>query len=114
MFARVRPMLGFKRFETAAVAIRGIELAEKIKKGQFQVSGLTGKPMTMPNLWAVALAAYNAGPRVAGSESLGFRGPTGPEGVFPGHAPATVRRGGLYQGARPRGRGRRGPGPICA
>jgi len=27
---RIRPMLGFKRFETAAVAIRGIELAEKI------------------------------------------------------------------------------------
>jgi transposase-like protein len=31
---RVRPMLGFKRFETAAVTIRGIELAEKIKKTQ--------------------------------------------------------------------------------
>ena len=27
---RVRPMLGFKRFETAAVTLRGIELAEKI------------------------------------------------------------------------------------
>ena len=27
-------MLGFKRFETAAVTIRGIELAEKIKKHQ--------------------------------------------------------------------------------
>jgi hypothetical protein len=32
---RVRPMLGFKRFETAAVTIRGFELAEKIKKHQF-------------------------------------------------------------------------------
>ena len=32
---RIRPMLGFKRFETAAVTIRGIELAEKIKKHQF-------------------------------------------------------------------------------
>jgi transposase-like protein len=29
---RIRPMLGFKRFETAAGTIRGIELAEKIKK----------------------------------------------------------------------------------
>jgi transposase-like protein len=29
---RIRPMLGFKRFETAAVTIRGIELAAKIKK----------------------------------------------------------------------------------
>jgi hypothetical protein len=26
------PMLGFKRFETAAVTIRGIELAEKLRK----------------------------------------------------------------------------------
>ena len=31
---RVKPMLGFKRFETASVTIRGIELAEKIKKQQ--------------------------------------------------------------------------------
>jgi transposase-like protein len=29
---RLRPMLGFKRFETAAVTIRGIELVEKLKK----------------------------------------------------------------------------------
>ena len=28
-------MLGFKQFETASVTIRGIELAEKIKKNQF-------------------------------------------------------------------------------
>ena len=34
---RTRPMLGFKRFETAAVTIRGIELAEKIKKNQFNL-----------------------------------------------------------------------------
>jgi transposase-like protein len=33
---RIRPMLGFKRFETAAVTIRGIELAEKIKKTSVQ------------------------------------------------------------------------------
>jgi transposase-like protein len=33
---RVRPMLGFKRFDNAAVTIGGIELAEKIKKGQFK------------------------------------------------------------------------------
>jgi len=43
---RVRPMLGFKRFETAAVTIRGIELAEKIKKQQFNL-----KPSTKPDLW---------------------------------------------------------------
>ena len=32
---RIRPILGFKRFETTAATIRGIELAEKIKKQQF-------------------------------------------------------------------------------
>jgi hypothetical protein len=46
-------MLGFKRFETAAVTIRGIELAEQIKKGQFQVRELTGKPVTIPEVWLV-------------------------------------------------------------
>ena len=47
---RIRPMLGFKRFETAAVTIRGIELAEKIKKNQFNLDTLTGKPATAPAL----------------------------------------------------------------
>jgi hypothetical protein len=36
-------MLGFKRFETATVTIRGIDLAEKIKKQQFNLRPLTGK-----------------------------------------------------------------------
>ena len=35
---RVRPMLGFSRFETATVTIRGIELAEKIKKQQLPLA----------------------------------------------------------------------------
>jgi hypothetical protein len=39
-------MLGFKRFETAAVTIRGIELAKKIKKQQFNLKPLTGKATT--------------------------------------------------------------------
>jgi len=33
---RIRPMLGFKRFDNAAVTISGIEFAENSKKGQFQ------------------------------------------------------------------------------
>ena len=40
-------MLGFKRFDNAASTISGIELAEKIKKGQFK----------MAELWNAALAA---------------------------------------------------------
>ena len=54
---RIRPMLGFKRFETAAVTIRGIELAEKIKKQQFNLKPLTGKAATARELWAEVLAA---------------------------------------------------------
>jgi hypothetical protein len=51
-------MLGFKRFETAAVTIRGIELAEKIKKHQFNLRPLTGKATTAPEMWARVLAAW--------------------------------------------------------
>ena len=36
-------MLGFKRFETGAVTIQGIELAEKIKKQQFNLKLLNRK-----------------------------------------------------------------------
>jgi transposase-like protein len=57
---RVRPMLGFKRFETAAVTIRGIELAEKIKKHQFNLRPLTGKAITAPEMWTVVLAGLKS------------------------------------------------------
>ena len=47
-------MLGFKRFDHAAVTISGIELAKKIKKGQFK----TGKfGSCKPSMWSAALAA---------------------------------------------------------
>jgi hypothetical protein len=39
------------------VTIRGIELAEKIKKHQFNLKPLTGKAITAPQTWAAALAA---------------------------------------------------------
>jgi transposase-like protein len=54
---RLRPMLGFKSFQTAAVVIGGIELAEKIKKGQFKLGNLGGRTATMPEIWRAALAA---------------------------------------------------------
>jgi transposase-like protein len=54
---RLRPMLGFKRFETAAVTIRGLELAAKINKHQFNLKAVTGKGTTAPELWAAVLAA---------------------------------------------------------
>jgi transposase-like protein len=54
---RIRPMLGFKRFETAAVTIRGIELAEKIKKQQFNLKPLTREATSAPGIWTAILAA---------------------------------------------------------
>jgi transposase-like protein len=54
---RIRPMLGFKRFDNAAVTISGIELAEKIKKGQFKTGKFASRKATMSELWSAALAA---------------------------------------------------------
>ena len=54
---RLGPMLGLKSFRTAAVVIGGIELAEKIKKGQFKIGKLGGSKATMPEIWQAALAA---------------------------------------------------------
>lgn len=54
---RVRPMLGLKSFRTAAVVIGGVELAEKIKKGQFKIGKLGGPKAPMPEIWRAALAA---------------------------------------------------------
>ena len=57
MKQRIRPMLGFKRFDNAAITISGIELAEKIKKGQFKTGKLGIRISTMSELWNAALAA---------------------------------------------------------
>ena len=48
---RIRPMLGFKRFDYAVVTLSGIELAEKIKKEQFKTGKLGGAEATMSELW---------------------------------------------------------------
>ena len=54
---RVRPMLGFRRFQTAVVTISGIELAAKIRKQQFKVGKLPGRPTTIPAIWAAVVGA---------------------------------------------------------
>ena len=54
---RLGPMLGLKGFRTAVVVIGGVELAEKIKKGQFLTGKLGGTTATMPEIWRAALAA---------------------------------------------------------
>jgi hypothetical protein len=50
-------MLGFRRLETAAVTIRGIELAEEIKKQQFNLKPLAVHATTAPGIWTALLAA---------------------------------------------------------
>src|SRR3954452_24128405 len=55
---RIGPMLGFKRFDSAAVTISGIELAAKIRKEQFKVGKLPDRPTTVPAIWTAVVAAY--------------------------------------------------------
>jgi transposase-like protein len=54
---RIGPMLDFKRFDTAAITICGIELAAKIRKQQFKIGKLLGRLRTTPGIWAAVLAA---------------------------------------------------------
>ena len=54
---RIRPMLGFKRFDNAAVTISGVELTEKIKKGQFKTGKFGSRKASLSELWSAALAA---------------------------------------------------------
>jgi hypothetical protein len=50
-------MLGFEQLETAAITITGIELAEKLRKQQFKIGFLPGRPVSAPDIWAAVLAA---------------------------------------------------------
>ena len=54
---RVRPMLGFKRFDHATITITGIELVHQIKKGQFDVSVLCSPQTRTPQVWEAVLTA---------------------------------------------------------
>jgi transposase-like protein len=54
---RIGPMLGFKRFRTAAIVIAGIELLRRICKGQFNLGRLRLKDRRAPAVWNAVLAA---------------------------------------------------------
>jgi transposase-like protein len=54
---RCYPMLGFKAFRNAEVTLSGIELANKIKKGQFDTSEITGPGAMILQVWEAMLAA---------------------------------------------------------
>src|SRR5215475_9122615 len=54
---RYYQMLGFKRFGNAKVTLSGIELANKIKKGQFDTSEITGRGAMILQVWEAVIAA---------------------------------------------------------
>ena len=54
---RYYPMLGFKRFGNAVVTISGIELIQKIKKGQFDISNISREGMQVQQVWQAVVAA---------------------------------------------------------
>src|SRR5262245_55152342 len=54
---RVRPMLGFKRFDHATITIAGIELIHQIQKNQFDVSVICPPQTRTPQMWEAVLAA---------------------------------------------------------
>jgi transposase-like protein len=54
---RLGPMLGFKRFRHALITIAGIELAHRIRKGQFALDKLRVSGKTAPETWTAVLAA---------------------------------------------------------
>ena len=54
---RIRAMLGLNRFHTAMITISGIELAAKIRKRQFKIGLLPGRPKRTPEVWTAVIAA---------------------------------------------------------
>jgi transposase-like protein len=54
---RIGPMLGFKRFRTAAITIAGIELLRRIHKGQFNLGRRRLKDRSTSAIWNAVLAA---------------------------------------------------------
>lgn len=54
---RLGPMLGLKRFRSAAITIVGIDLMRCIHKGQFALAQLQVQGQVAPAVWEAALAA---------------------------------------------------------
>jgi transposase-like protein len=53
----IYPMLGFKSFRNAAVTINGVELAQKIRKRQFNTSAVkVGGGARVSQVWDAVLA----------------------------------------------------------
>ncbi|MEO7127262.1 MAG: IS6 family transposase [Rhodoferax sp.] len=55
--SRIKPMLGFKVFDRAAVTIAGVELLHRIRKGQFNLGRLRIQGQAAPAIWNAVLSA---------------------------------------------------------
>jgi transposase-like protein len=55
--SRITPMLGFKVFKRAIATIAGIELLQRIRKGQFVLNHLGAQGQAAPTIWTAVLAA---------------------------------------------------------
>jgi hypothetical protein len=57
MKSRIAPMLGFKIFKRTGVTIFGIELLNRIRKGQFALHRLRVQDQAAPAIWTAVLSA---------------------------------------------------------
>ncbi len=55
--SRTSVMLGFKQFKNAAITLAGVELMHRIRKGQFSLTQLRLKDITVPAVWNAVLSA---------------------------------------------------------
>jgi len=55
--SRIKPMLGFKIFDRAAVTIAGVELLHRIRKGQLNLRRLRAAGQAAPAIWNAVLSA---------------------------------------------------------
>jgi len=53
----VHVVLGFKRFNNAAITLPGIESMHRIRKGQFSLTNVSLNDATAPAIWNAALSA---------------------------------------------------------
>jgi transposase-like protein len=54
---RIALMIGFKKFTNAVIAITGIELMHRIRKGQFALVRLGVQDQAAPTIWTAVLTA---------------------------------------------------------
>lgn len=55
--SRIKPLLGFKVFDRAAITIAGVELLQRIRKGQFNLGRLRVNGQAASAIWNAVLSA---------------------------------------------------------